>query len=91
MSESAGSDLSLVLPHLGAGGAQKVAVLAAEHFQQAGYRVELITLLPDQEVLHEVPLGVDHIDLGASLNQAMAKQCRWRRVLHRWSARVCVS
>ena len=91
MSESAGSDLSLVLPHLGAGGAQKVAVLAAEHFQQAGYRVELITLLPDQEVLHEVPLGVDHIDLGASLNQAMAQQCRWRRVLHRWSARVCVS
>ena len=91
MSESAGSDLSLVLPHLGAGGAQKVAVLAAEHFQQAGYRVELITLLPDQEVLHVLPLGVDHIDLGASLHQAMAKQSRWRRVLHRWSARVCLS
>ena len=91
MSESAGSDLSLVLPHLGAGGAQKVAVLAAEHFQQAGYRVELITLLPDQEVLHVLPLGVDHIDLGGSLHQAMAKQCRWRRFLHRWSARVCLS
>ena len=91
MIESAGSDLSLVLPHLGAGGAQKVAVLAAEHFQQAGYRVELITLLPDHEVLHGLPLGVDHIDLGASLHQATAKQCRWRRVLHRWSARVCVS
>ena len=91
MSESAGSDLSLGLPHLGAGGAQKVAVLAAEHFQQAGYRVELITLLPDQEVLHVLPLGVDHIDLGASLHQAMAKQCRWRRFLHRWSARVCLS
>ena len=91
MSESAGSDLSLVLPHLGAGGAQKVAVLAAEHFQQAGYRVELITLLPDQQVLHALPLGVNHIDLGASLHRAMAQQSGWRRVLHRWIGCVCVS
>ena len=88
---SAGSDLCLVLPHLGAGGAQKVAVLAAEHFQQIGYRVELITLLPDQEVLHALPLGVNHIDLGPSLHRAMAKQSRLRRVLHRWLARLCVS
>ena len=91
MSVSVGSDLCLVLPHLGAGGAQKVAVLAAEHFQQAGYRVELITLLPDQQVLHVLPLGVDHIDLGASLHRAIAKQSRWRRVLHRWTGRICVS
>ena len=91
MSGSAGSDLCLVLPHLGAGGAQKVAVLAAEHFQQIGYRVELITLLPDQEVLHDLPLGVNHIDLGPSLHRAMAKQSRLRRVLHRWLARLCVS
>ena len=91
MSVAAGSDLSLVLPHLGAGGAQKVAVLAAEHFQQAGYRVELITLLPDQEPLHVLPLGVSHIDLGASLHHAMAKQCRWRRVLHRWLGRLGMS
>ena len=90
MSVSAGSDLCLVLPHLGAGGAQKVAVLAAEHFQQVGYRVELITLLPDQEVLHVLPLGVNHIDLGASLHRAIAKQSRWSRVLHRWLARLCV-
>ena len=91
MSVSAGSDLCLVLPHLGAGGAQKVAVLAAEHFQQVGYRVELITLLPDQEVLHVLPLGVNHIDLGASLHRAIAKQPRWSRVLHRWLGRICVS
>ena len=91
MNVSSGSDLCLVLPHLGAGGAQKVAVLAAEHFQQVGYRVELITLLPDQEVLHVLPLGVNHIDLGASLHRAIAKQSRWSRVLHRWLARICVS
>ena len=81
MNVSSGSDLCLVLPHLGAGGAQKVAVLAAEHFQQLGYRVELITLLPDQEVLHVLPLGVNHIDLGASLHRAIAKQPRRSRVL----------
>ena len=91
MNVSSGSDLCLVLPHLGAGGAQKVAVLAAEHFQQVGYRVELITLLPDQEVLHVLPLGVNHIDLGASLHRAIAQQSRWSRVLHRWLARLCVS
>ncbi len=91
MSVSAGSDLCLVLPHLGAGGAQKVALLAADHFQQAGYRVELITLLPDQQVLHVLPLGVDHIDLGASLHRAIAKQSRWRCILHRWIGRIFVS
>ena len=88
---SAGSDLCLVLPHLGAGGAQKVAVLAAEHYQLAGYRVELITLLPDREILHQVPLGVVHVDLGASLQRALAQQSRWRRVVHRWIGRVGVS
>jgi glycosyltransferase involved in cell wall biosynthesis len=65
-------------------------VLAAEHFQQVGYRVELITLLPDQEVLHVLPLGVNHIDLGASLHRAIAKQSGWSRVLHRLLARICV-
>ena len=53
--------------------------------------MELITLLPDQEVLHVLPLGVNHIDLGASLHRAMAKQPRWSRVLHRWLGRICVS
>ena len=73
---SAGSDLCLVLPHLGAGGAQKVAVLAAEHYQLAGYRVELITLLPDRDILHHLPLGVVHVDLVVSLQRALAKQSR---------------
>ena len=38
-------DLWVVLPHLGAGGAQKVALLAAEHFSAQGYRVRVLTLM----------------------------------------------
>jgi len=34
-------DLWLVLPHLGPGGAQKVALLAAEHFLAKGWRVRV--------------------------------------------------
>ena len=37
-------DLWVVLPHLGAGGAQKVGLLAAEHFSAQGYRVKVLTL-----------------------------------------------
>ncbi|MEA5474350.1 hypothetical protein VB716_08960, partial [Synechococcus sp. CCY9201] len=59
-----GDDLWIVLPHLGPGGAQKVAVLAAGHFAARGLRVRLITLLPDQPAVLEPPPGVEHIDLG---------------------------
>ena len=36
-------DLWLVLPHLGAGGAQKVALIAARHFAAQGLKVKLVT------------------------------------------------
>ena len=58
-------DLWLVLPHLGAGGAQKVALVAAHHFAAQGLRVKLVTLIPGHPVAHAVPDGIPWIELGA--------------------------
>ena len=58
------TDLSFVMPHLGPGGAQRVAVLAAEHFASQGLRVSIITLLPGKPLAHRLPEGVQVIDLG---------------------------
>ena len=57
-------DLWVVLPHLGAGGAQKVALLAAGHFADQGLSVRLITLTHGHPVLHALPPGVIHQELG---------------------------
>ena len=57
-------DLWVVLPHLGAGGAQKVALLAAEHFSAQGYRVRVLTLIHGHPVLQSIPEGVKHQQLG---------------------------
>jgi glycosyltransferase involved in cell wall biosynthesis len=57
-------DLWIVLPHLGPGGAQKVALLAAEHFARSGHTVKLVTLLPEKAPVHVMPPGVGHLDLG---------------------------
>ena len=66
-------DLWVVLPHLGAGGAQKVGLLAAEHFSAQGYRVRVLTLIHGHPVLHNIPEGVRHQELGPDSN-----------VLHYW-------
>ena len=65
-------DLCLVLPHLGAGGAQKVALLAADHFLASGLRVQLVTLLPGVAPVHALPDGLDHVDLGPALARSLA-------------------
>ena len=57
-------DLWLVLPHLGAGGAQKVALLAAERYLAMGWMVRLVPLLPGHPVVHQLPAGLFHTDLG---------------------------
>ena len=57
-------DLWVVLPHLGAGGAQKVGLLAAEHFSAQGYRVRVLTLIHGHPVLQSIPEGVKHQELG---------------------------
>ena len=57
-------DLWVVLPHLGAGGAQKVGLLAAEHFAAQGFRVRVLSLRHGHPVKHSIPAGVEVFDLG---------------------------
>ena len=66
-------DLWLVLPHLGPGGAQKVALLAADHFAAQGLSLRVVTLLPGHSIAHCLPDGLDHCDLGPAVEAA------WRR------------
>ena len=64
-------DLWLVLPHLGAGGAQKVALIAARHFAAQGLKVKLVTLLSDHPVAHALPEGIPLLELGTPID------CSW--------------
>lgn len=57
-------DLWVLLPHLGPGGAQKVGLLAAGHFAARGLRVRVVTLWHDHPILHPLPAGITHIDIG---------------------------
>jgi glycosyltransferase involved in cell wall biosynthesis len=61
-------DLWVVLPHLGAGGAQKVGLLAAEHFAAKGFRVRVLSLRHGHPVKHTVPAGVEMFDLGPNVH-----------------------
>ena len=66
-------DLWLVLPHLGPGGAQKVALLAAGFFMAKGWRVRLVTMLPGPAQAHAIPEGLLLTDL------APAVDALWKR------------
>lgn len=88
-------DLWIVLPHLGPGGAQKVAMLAAAHFAGQGYQITVVSLLPDPTSVHAVPAGVRLLDLGAAV--AAARRGDWwnrslfargRRFLKLWLPRL---
>ena len=57
-------DLWIVLPHLGAGGAQKVGLLAAEHFAAQGLRVQVLSLRPGHPIKHRLPENVSLLDIG---------------------------
>ena len=57
-------DLWVVLPHLGAGGAQKVGLLAAAHFAEQGLKVRVLSLRRDHPVKHVLPKRVEVFDLG---------------------------
>ena len=99
-------DLWLVLPHLGAGGAQKVALLAASFFLAKGWRVRLVTLLPGSAQAHTIPEGLLVTDLALAVEalwQRQIFQCPWQplglrvrtpqwalHVLHRLLARLVV-
>ena len=84
-----GCDLVFVLPHLGPGGAQKVALLAAEHFLADGLNVALVTLLPGHAQAHDLPEGLCWVDLGGDVASARSHRTlktRSARLLHRWLA-----
>ena len=84
-------DLVIVLPHLGPGGAQKVALLAAEQLLGEGKHVALLTLLPDKPKTHQLPEGLVWIDLGvdvAATTSNRALLARGRRFLLAWSRRL---
>lgn len=57
-------DLWVVLPHLGAGGAQKVGLLAAEHFAAQGLKVRVLSLRHNHPIKHRLPENVTVFDLG---------------------------
>ena len=78
-------DLWVVLPHLGAGGAQKVGLLAAEHFSAQGYRVKVVTLIHGHPVRHAIPHGVIHQELGPESNSHPWLRDGWNRS---WMARA---
>lgn len=76
----ASDDLWLVLPHLGPGGAQKVALLAASYFMAKGWRVRLVTMLPGPAQAHAIPEGLLVTDLGPAVD-ALWKRDHWNRSL----------
>ena len=84
-------DLWLVLPHLGSGGAQKVALLAAGFFMAKGWRVRLVTMLPGPAQAHAIPEGLLLTDLAPAVD-ALWKRYHARpwvlHALHRLSARL---
>jgi glycosyltransferase involved in cell wall biosynthesis len=84
-------DLVIVLPHLGPGGAQKVALMAADHFLQHGLRVALVTLLPDKPIAHVLPEGLPWIDLGPKVAETWSNRAltaRAGRFVQGWCRRL---
>ena len=73
-------DLWLVLPHLGPGGAQKVALLAAGFFMAKGWRVRLVTMLPGPAQAHAIPEGLLVTDLAPAVDD-LWKRDHWNRSL----------
>ncbi len=58
--------LALLLPDMGGGGAERVALRLMEDFLEAGHEVDLVLVRADGELLPLVPRDVNLIDLGAS-------------------------
>ena len=74
-------DLWLVLPHLGAGGAQKVALMAASFFLAKGWRVRLVTLRSGSAQAHTIPEGLLVNDLAPVVDAMREEQilkCPWQ-------------
>lgn len=61
-----GGRIALFLPSLAGGGAERVALNLAAGFINSGNTVDLVLAKAVGEYLHQVPLGVRVVDLGAS-------------------------
>ena len=89
-------DLWVVLPHLGAGGAQKVGLLAAEHFADQGFTVRVLSLRHGHPVKHRLPENVTVFDLGPDDDLTVHLWLRdvWNRSLlaraRRFSVAQCI-
>ena len=87
-------NLFIVLPHLGPGGAQKVALLAAEHYQRRGFDVVVVSFLPDKPLAHGIPKGIEWIDLSSVVRQRFRNRhplVRFYRLARVWSRRLAAS
>ena len=87
-------NLFIVLPHLGPGGAQKVALLAAEHYQRRGFDVVVVSFLPDKPLAHGIPKGIEWIDLSSVVLQRFRNRhplVRGYRLARVWSRRLAAS
>ena len=87
-------NLFIVLPHLGPGGAQKVALLAAEHYQRRGFDVVVVSFLPDKPLAHGIPKGIEWIDLSSVVRQRFRNRhplVRGYRLARVWSRRLAAS
>jgi glycosyltransferase involved in cell wall biosynthesis len=75
-----GRRLAFLLPDMGGGGAERVALKLMEDFLAAGHRVDLLLLRREGELLPMVPSGVRLIDLAAPrLRQALRPLIRYFR------------
>jgi len=83
-------DLWVVLPHLGAGGAQKVGLLAAGHFAAQGLKVRVVTLKHDHPIKHRLPPGVTHMDVGPDFRHPWLGDY-WNRSLPARGRRFCIA
>lgn len=90
---SSQDDLWIVLPHLGPGGAQKVALLAAAHFMERGWRVRVVTLLAEPSLAHRLPEGLPWSDLSPEVDALWTetKKRPYEPRLHRVLAKLVMS
>ncbi|NPV57317.1 MAG: glycosyltransferase [Anaerolineae bacterium] len=80
-SSAAGKRLiSLLLPDLGMGGAERVFLTLADSFAQRGYQVHLVVTRAEGALVHQVPQGVVLMDLAAgSESGSLFKLVRYLR------------
>jgi glycosyltransferase involved in cell wall biosynthesis len=56
--------IAIVLPHLGCGGAERLAVNLANHWASQGFQVDLVAMRAKGELLEAVQPSVNVVDLG---------------------------